>query len=402
MLQGIVRALFIALNEVKLYLQDKGDLAFSLLLPIITFALIYGAFGGQTLFEATAYVVDEDEGVYSAAFLERLGETEGITVELITAEKADIKLERSDVTLVTYIPGDFSEALIAGEKTRLLFRQRGNAGQEGQIIASIVRGIAGDINRDFQARQQVRENLKETGIPAETIDLVVQEFLEKERTEPFIAIDDVDPSVDAEQDSENGFVNQFLPGIVTMYVIFAITMGARVIVEERRKGTLERLLTTRLSVGQLFFGKFLAAIARGFVQTVILLGLSYAVFQIFTPLSFLACLVIALVFAAAGSALGLIIASIARSEEGAVWIAVVFSVVTFMFGGTFFEIAEDSGLFIISRFSLNSYGNQAFTAIIADGGSLADVGSELGILAGVMVVGLVISRLLFKAVPGGK
>jgi hypothetical protein len=45
------RALIIALREVKTYLQDKGDLAFSLLLPVATFALIYGAFGGQGLFQ---------------------------------------------------------------------------------------------------------------------------------------------------------------------------------------------------------------------------------------------------------------------------------------------------------------------------------------------------------------
>ena len=398
----MIRSLFIALNEVKLYLQDKGDLSFSLLLPIITFALIYGAFGGQTQFEATAYVVDEDDGIYSDVFLEQLENTEGITVELLTAEKADMKLERSDVTLAIYVPADFSASLLSGEKTRLLFKQRGNAGQENQIVASIARSIIDDINREFLTRYQVSERFSDTGIPQESIDLVVQQFLEEERTQPVIIIEAVDPSADVDQEDENGFVNQFLPGIVTMYVIFAITMSARVIVEERRKGTLERLLTTRLSVGQLFFGKFLASISRGFVQTVILLGLSYAVFQIFTPLSFLSCLAIALVFAAAGSALGMIIASIARSEEGAMWIAVVFSVLTFMFGGTFFEIPQDSGLYIISRFSLNSYGNQAFSTIITDGGSLADTGSELGLLAIVMVAGLVISRFLFKAVPGGK
>lgn len=398
----MMRSLFIALNEVKLYLQDKGDLAFSLLLPVITFALIYGAFGGQTQFEATAYVVDEDEGVYSAAFIEQLEETEGITVELLTAEKADTRLDRSDITIAAFIPADFSESLLSGGGTALVFKQRGNAGQEGQIIAGIARGIVGDINREFQAREMVSESFRDTGIPQESIDVVVKQFLDEERARPVVTIEPVDPLAGADQGDEGGFVNQFLPGIVTMYVIFAITISARVIVEERRKGTLERLLTTRLSIGQLFFGKFLAAISRGFVQTVILLGLSYAVFQIFTPLSFLTCLVIALVFAAAGSALGMIIASIARSEEGAVWIAVVFSVITFMFGGTFFEIPEGSGLYIISRFSLNSYGNQAFSTIITEGGSLADVGFEMGILAAVMVAGLIISRFLFKAVPGGK
>ncbi len=392
----MIRSFYIALNEVKLYLQDKGDLAFSLLLPILTFALLYGAFGGQTLFEATAYVVDEDEGVYSDILLEQLEETDGITVELITAEKADVKLERSDILLVTVIPAGFSDALASGEEAQVVFKQRGNAGQEGQIISSIIRGIGGDINRDFQARQKVGDILQGTGITRENIDVVVQNYLDEERESPAVTVEDVSLGGDPD------FVNQFLPGIVTMYVIFAITMGARVIVEERRKGTLERLLTTRLSVGQLFFGKFLANASRGFVQTVILLGLAYAVFQIFTPLSFLECLIIALVFAAAGSALGLIIASIARSEEGAAWIAVVFSVLTFMFGGTFFRLPEDSGLYLISRFSINSYGNQAFDTIIAGGGSLGDVGSELIVLLGIMVVGLFISRFLFKVVPGGK
>jgi ABC-2 type transport system permease protein len=398
----MMRSLFIALNEVKLYLQDKGDLAFSLLLPIVTFALIYGAFGGQTVFEATAYVVDEDNGSYSSVFLKRLGEVDGISIELLTEEQADTKLERSDVLLVIFIPAGFSKALDSGEKTQLIFKQRGNAGQEGQIIAGITRGIVENINQEFQARREVGEILQGTGISEERIDVVVEKFLQQERSEPLVTVIDYDPSLSEEENSDNNFVNQFLPGIVTMYVIFAITISARVIVEERRKGTLERLLTTRLSVGQLFFGKFLASVSRGFVQTVILLGLSYAVFRIFTPLSFLSCLLIALIFAGAGSSLGLIIASIARSEEGATWIAVVFSVLTFMFGGTFFEIARDSGLYTISRFSINTYGNQAFQTVIAEGGSLADVGSELSVLAGVMVVGFIVSRFIFKAVPGGK
>jgi len=390
------RALYIALNEVKLYLQDKGDLAFSLLLPIVTFALIYAAFGGQTLFEGTAHVVDEDKGAYSAIFLEKLDEVEGIDVELLTPSQADTKLERSDVLLVLYIPEGFSETLTSGDRAQLVFRQRGNSGQEGQIISSIIRSVAGEMDREFQVHQQVSESLQGKGITEDRIKLTVQQFLEQEREAPTVSVREETTG------GEPDFVNQFLPGIVTMYVLFAITMSARAIVEERRKGTLERLLTTRLSAGQLFFGKFLANISRGFVQTLILLVLAYIVFQLFTPLSFAASLVIAFIFAAAASALGLIIASIARSEDGAAWIAVVFSVITFMLGGTFFEITEGSAFYTLSRISINSYANEAFNVIIAEGGSLADVGFQLGILVGVMVVGLAVSRLIFRALPGGK
>jgi ABC-2 type transport system permease protein len=133
-----------------------------------------------------------------------------------------------------------------------------------------------------------------------------------------------------------------------------------------------------------------------------LLVLAYIVFQLFTPLSFIEALVIALIFAAAASALGLVIASIARSEDAATWIASVFTMAMVMLGGTFFEMPEGSVLDTISKFSINTYANDAFRTVISQGGSLADVGLEMGVLAGVIVVGLVLSRILFKALPGGR
>ena len=391
------RALIVALREVRTYLQDKGDLAFSLLLPIVIFALMYGAFSGESLFHGTAHVVNEDEGgTYSTILLEQLAELESLDVELISSAEADTKLDDSDLLMVLYIPQGFSDKLTSGESAQLVFKQRGNGGQEGQIVASLVRGVAEEINQEFQVYHQVGNNLAGTNIPQEQIEITVQKFLDLEREHPIVEVSE--ETVGASTDP----VKQFLPGIITMFVLFAITLTARAIVEERKKGTLERLLTTRLSVGQLFMGKFLASISRGFVQTLILLVLAYIVFQFFTPLSFVEALVIALIFAAAASALGLVIASIARTEDQATWIAVFFTMATVMLGGTFFEIAEGSPLYAISKVSINTYANDAFNTIIAQEGSLADVGPELGVLAGVIVAGLVLSRFLFRVMPGGR
>ena len=393
----MIRALQVALLAVRSYLQDRGDLGFSLLLPIVTFALMYGAFGGQSMFYGTAHVVNEDpDGDYSTLLLEQLGELESLDIELLSRAEADSKLERSDLLMVLYIPEAFSDKLTSEEPVQLVFKQRGNGGQEGQIVASIVRGVAEEMNQEFQVQSQVRTILAGSDIPQDKIEVTVQEFLDREREHSAVGIGET--TVGSAPDP----VNQFLPGIVTMYVLFAITLTARTLVEERRLGTLERLLTTRLSVGELFMGKFLAGISRGFIQTLILLALSYIVFQLFTPLSFIECLVIALIFAAAAGALGLVIASIARSEDGAIWIGVVLTMAMVMLGGTFFPIPEGSVLDTISKASINTYANGAFTTIIAQGGSLADVGFELGVLAGVAVVGLFIGRILFRVMPGGR
>ncbi len=390
------RALFITFNEVRLYLQDKGDLAFGILLPIVTFALMYGAFGGSSLFKATAPVVDEDKGIYATRLLEQMDEVQGISIEELTLQQANTKLDRSDLTLVLYIPAGFSDTLAAGGRAELTFLQRGNGGQEGQILASIIRGVAGAIDQEFQVASQVKNNLKETRISQDRINVTVRELLDEERQQPLVGV--AEEVIGGSPD----FINQYIPGIVTMYVLFALTLSARVIVEERKRGTLERLLTTRLSAGELFFGKFLASISRGFVQTLILLGLSYAVFQLFTPLSFLAAIFVILVFAAAASALGMVIASIARTEDAATWIGVVLTMAMTMLGGTFFEAAPGSTLEIIGRFSINTYANEAIRSVINSGGSLSGTGFPFTVMVGVIVVGLVVSRLIFRAVPGGK
>jgi ABC-2 type transport system permease protein len=390
------RALFITLNEVRLFLQDKGDLAFGILLPIVTFALMYGAFGGQTLFKATASVVDEDLGAYSTALLEQLGNVNGITVSKITMEQANARLDRSDLTLVLDIPAGFSNTLASGGKAELVFLQRGNGGQDGQIIANIIRSIAQHMSQQFQVTDQVKSNLKNAAVSADRINIVVKQALDAENQSPAIGV--------SEQiiGGSSDFVNQFIPGIVTMYVLFSLSLSARAIVEERKRGTLERLLTTRLNTGELFFGKFLASIARGFIQTVILLSLSYAVFRLFTPLSFIMSILVVLVFAAAASALGMVIASFARTEDAAVWIGVVFTMGMTMLGGTFFSVAKGSVLETVGRFSVNTYANNAIRSVIDHKGSLSGTGEAFLVMAGVIVVGLVISRLAFRAVPGGK
>jgi len=393
------RAFTVALREVRSYLLDKGDLAFSLLLPIAIFAVIYGAFGGQMQFNGTAHIVNDDTGAngvsYSAGLLARLEKIDGLEVELLSAEDAARELEKSNILLAVYIPADFSTNLAAGQPAQITIRQRGNAGTDGQIVASMVSGVAEQLNREFQVQQRVSELVADKGIPAAQVTVTVEKFLGREAASPLIGV--TESTVGSSPDP----VNQFLPGILAMFVLFAVSLSAQVIVEERKKGTLERMLTTRLTRGELFFGKFLSGIFRGFVQTVILLILAYIVFGLFTPLSLLQVLLVALVFSAAASAMGLVIAAISRTADQAVWISVVFTNVSVILGGTFFTLPEGGVIGVLGKLSISTYVNTALTGLIAEGKNLAGVGMEIMVLLGVAVVALIVSRLLFRPVVGG-
>ena len=101
-------ALLVALREVKVFLQDKADMAFSLLLPVVTFALIYGAFGGQGLFHGTAYIVDEDtNGVYAQQLVDSIKKQDSLTVQMLTRDRCSEQTGSSRFRYGVFYPPRF-------------------------------------------------------------------------------------------------------------------------------------------------------------------------------------------------------------------------------------------------------------------------------------------------------
>ncbi len=391
------RSLLIAVTEVRTFLRDRADLAFSLLLPIAIFALMYGAFGTTSQFQGTAHIVNEDkDGMYANRLLEKLSILGNLRVKLYSKTEAETKLARSDLVMVLYIPEDFSAKLSKGEQAKLIFKQRGNGGQAGQIVASMIRGATEEIAQEIQVLNQVGSALESEEITQDLIKTTVQKFLKREQSHPVIEVKTKTAG------SSPDIVGFMIPGIITMFVLFAVSLGARTLVDERRRGTMERLLTTQLKIGELFAGKFFASVGRGFVQVSILLILSFVVFRSWTAVSFLETLIICILFIAAVSGLGLLIGSIARTEDQAVWIAVVFTMVMTMFGGTFFEISKGSVLYTLSRASINMYANESLKMIITSSGTLPDTGFNQLVLAGVAILSLFLGRIFFKVMPGGR
>ncbi len=391
------KAFFIMLREVRDFLQDKGDLSFSILLPVVTFALIYGAFSGQLQFNGTAYIVNQDTGgKFSSSLIDTLRSYKGLHVRLVGSADADSRLSRSAILMAVVIPPDFSAKLAAGEQTQITFRERGNGGTEGQIVGSLVQGAAQAIVQQAQILSELKASASLAGTPPQQTEIVVQRLYTSEVSSPSVAI--IDTKIGKQDDP----INQFLPGIMTMYVLFAVNLTAQALVDERRKGTLDRLLTTRLKTRELFFGKFLAYVARGLLQIAVLLSLAYIVFRLFTPLSFMAALLLGLVFAGACSAIGLTIGSLSRTQGQATWISVFFTMLMVMLSGTFVPVNEGTLLGTLSRFSINTYANRAFGAVITRGESLAAVSSDILLMVGVMVAGLIIAGILFKSNQAGK
>ena len=386
----MLRPFVIAWIELKRFGADRGALAFGIALPIALFALMYGVFGGGASFSATANMVDLDGGPVAAELIDRISAVDGLTVEMLTEAEADKALDRSHILTAVFIPTGFSERLEAGEPASVLFKRRGSGGETGQIVSQIVQGVTQDIAAEFEIRELVRSQLDGRGVPEAQIAATVGALMEQASAAPAIAVES--RAVGEEEDA----LDRLIPGVLTMFLLFAATISAASIIVERKAGTLERLLTTRLSVNQLFVGKFLASVGRAMVQVLILLSLAFAILRVADAAAFAQVVVFSLLIAAAVSSLGLVVAGMARTEEQATWGAVFLTMTMTVFGGTFISVGETGVLAFLSKLTLNKYAIDAIHDILTGSGGLAEQGPEAAILGGIAVIGFVVARVAFR------
>ena len=406
----MTRPVYIALLELKLFVSNRAELAFGVALPVLLFALMYGALSSESDVFTPASVVDLDGGAQARELVERLDSLAEVEVEERSESSADDALDRSAILFVVVIPEGFSAAMEAGEPTPLVFRQRGNGGDTGQIVAAIVGGIARDMATDARVRAQTQRALAGSGVAPARIEAEIKGQLATMRTSPPVVVEvrrqwekgRPHPNPPPEGEGTDDLFARLLPGLVVMFVMFSVTLAAQTMVEDRRTGTLERLMTTRLGVNQLFVGKLLSGMFRAMFQTVVMLSLAFIVFRPGGVLAFGELLAFALLAAAAFTGVSLVIGAVARTRNQAAWAAVFFTLLMVVFSGTFFEITEGSLMHTISRATINAYAIDAMQNIIGRGESLGQQWLEMAVMAGVAVVGLAVARMLFRVTPEGR
>lgn len=386
---------YVAMLEVKRFLANRGELGFSIALPIVLFALMQGIGSGAS-FSGTAHVANLDEGALGEELIAAVEAIDGVDVKLYSQAKLDAAIDRSAVLTGVVIPADFSVRVEAGEPVSIVFKQRGSGGDEGQIIAQIVEGVARGMFIEYESRALAADLLSGSAATSGEIAGAIAELVGG------IDGDDGAASVSDGQDDDGGdeFTGRILPGILVMFLMFAVTLSAQTIVEERSNGTLERLMMTRLGVWRLFWGKFLAGIARAMVQVVVLLGLAAVALGSFGPIAVLQAMVFSIFVAAAVSGMGLLIASVARTRDQANWAAVFVTMFMVVFGGTFFPLGDSGVLSLIGRFTVNHYAIDALESILTNGGTLATEGLGMVAMAVTAVGSLILARLTFR-VSGG-
>jgi ABC-2 type transport system permease protein len=180
-----------------------------------------------------------------------------------------------------------------------------------------------------------------------------------------------------------------VPGFTVLFVFLVAQTTARSIYDEKKVGSFRRLLAAPLSKGSLLAGKLLPNFVTALIQIVVIfafgnLGLGLLGFD---PIPLgndpLALILVAVVIALCSSALGIVIAAIARTESQIGGLSSLLLWGMGIIGGSIFPVfVLDRFLGPIPKLVPHYWANRALDNLMIRGLSLGDVSLEISVLAG--------------------
>ena len=190
----------------------------------------------------------------------------------------------------------------------------------------------------------------------------------------------------------------FAPSMALLFLMYAVTLGARTLLAERREGTLPRMLAAPVTAGQVLGGKVGGIFLGGFMQLSALILLTTLLFQLNwgNPLIVLL-LVVAAALAATGW--GLLIAAAAANAGQVTSLGMAVTLLFGILGGSFVPLENAwPALDALSRITPNRWALDGFVALAS--GESSAVLMPIAALLVMAVVLFAVAALIFRRRQG--
>lgn len=285
-----MRAIQIALKDVKTVGRDYKALAIILAMPVILIVILGAALGG--MFSGTAMnpikvaVADLDGGMVSEEFIHVLAHESIVglidVVEVRSEDEGTDLLKAGSVAVVVVIPKGVSDAGSPDTKSIRVVTDPGKA-VSGQIVASIVRSFTEQYSAVAAAMKGLWPLLYNPGqgtpgdgavpVVAPGLAEIVAEGIASEtvRGGGLFSVTEEKPTwITARQ--------YYTASMSVTFVLYGAMLGVKSIIEERSQHTMSRLFSTKATPGDIVVGKTLAAYLISFLQLLVLVAFTSAVY----------------------------------------------------------------------------------------------------------------------------
>jgi ABC-2 type transport system permease protein len=358
-------AALLARKDLVQTVRDRLSFIFILVMPL-AFTLFFGLlFGADSSVDKLPLAVwDADGGAAATQLAAALGKSD--VVRVVDKQGSQIEQwmadERAAAGLI--IPAGYSQAVADGEQADLtIVSTQGNSG--AMTAASEIRTLASDqVTVELASRAAAEAAVPQKGIATGRQQAVEQAaaqarpVVEQALASPAVGTKVVEAGTAAGQ-TPGGFVLSS-PGMMVNFILFSLMTAGIALIVERQNGTLQRLMTTRLRRWELIGGKTAGMFCLTFAQQVILI----AVAQLFFGVDYLrdpaALLVMMVSLSLVAGTLGLLLASVMKSEQALIGTTVLVSMAVAALSGAWFPLE-------ITGEAFQTVGHVLPTAWILDG-----------------------------------
>ena len=324
----------IALNDLRIFFSNLSNLIWLVGIPVgmtIVLGVAIPSNDGPSLVPVD--IIDHDQGQASALFIRSLRQanpnlllcpmdnTADDPCDLNEAESLDlarslIRVEETDTLALIEIPEDFTARVSNLEPVTIRFVAVEDL-TAPQFIQQAVDSALTQTNGALTA-SLIGSRLAAKVEPDAIDDVELAQSL-RDRAAEIWAKDLIAVKYQLTQSSSSGSVGGFgqsIPGIGSMFVLFAVLGGMALMIEDKRQWTMQRLASMPVTRSQLLGGKILGRFTLGMLQYLIIFAIGVVVGQSFgrDPL---ALILIMLAFALCVTALSFALGSFVKDETQA-------------------------------------------------------------------------------------
>ena len=300
-------------KEFRQMLRDPRSRRMLFISPIIQL-MIFGYAVNTDVKNSATMIIDDDRTADSRALIQTLGATGYFDVDKLGSGPADLTraLDRGRVLMGVHIPRGFSADLASGRKTQVQLLVDGSTAN----TANVALGYATQIITAWGLQQTGRRADGQAGSPI-GVDFRVRAWY--------------NPNLESRAYN----VPAVMGNIVMM---MALLLTSLAVVRERELGTLEQLMVSPLTSGELIVGKTIPATAVALADMVLITTVSLLWFKIPFQGSFLVLGVSSLFFILTGLGVGLMISTISYTQQEAFMSMFLFFLPAMMLSGMMFPV----------------------------------------------------------------
>jgi ABC-2 type transport system permease protein len=403
-------------------LRDRGALALSFILPIVFFSIFAMIFGGQrsTTRKIKVLVVDEDHSPASARIVKGLEQEGGLAVKMrpeplkgieqpdYTAATAEAAVKAGVAPIAVVMPHGFGENPIAfgpanPSRPSIQLLEDSSDIVAPQMISGLLQKVAMTSMPDLMAEQGSKYFAQFAGgLTREQHDRLEQgiRFLRDREDRGAPASDSGSGGIVAVSSrqvvgqSKNGdMISFYAAAIGVMFLLFTASGAAGALLDEAENGTLDRVLSSRVTMTSLLLGKLVFNTLLAFAQLVLMFLWGWAIFRLNFWSHIPGFTIMGVATAVAVGAFGMLLASICstRAQLGALSTLVI--LVMSSIGGSMFprylmpESMQKAGLLTINAWAIDG-----FTKVFWRDEPISHLWPQVLVLAATAVVLFAIAR----------